>query len=403
MTDRRRIVATAALLSLLVCLAGCEPRGLQWQGWRLVRKPPPAPAGGGYEWRGGRWVRTPAVGASSQAGQIALIRQYIEQKDEGQAVKTAEKFLKENPDHELREDAIMLAGQAQFNRGLYYQAFELFEKQLDEFPNGRLADRALDREFKVGEKFLLGHKRIIKQVIRLPAESEGVEILERVTEHVPSSRMAERALLRIADHFFHKGDYERAAERYDQFLEVMPKSNRATYAMLRGAMATYRTYRGPQFNGTPLREAEQRFKRINQIYPVLAKREKIPQTLETIYSQRAERVFTTAEFYLRTNKTSSAAYYYRRTIDGFPQTPWAEQSVSALRQLGHDVAAPSRTKSKSAAKPPEWHLPPTTGAAGKTEPDPEKPNWHLPPKSHRPDEGKPAGDAATKPARIEKK
>ena len=367
MTTSRRIVAAAVFSSLLVCLPGGCGR-YERQGWRLVRKRPPAPTGDEHEWRGGRWVRTPTLGESGQAARITLIRQYIEAHDEGRAVKTAEKFLKDNPDHELREDALMLAGQAEFNRGLYYQAFEFFEKQLDEFPNGRLADRAIDREFKVGDKFLVGHKRIWKRVIRLPAESEGVEILERIAEHVPGSLMAQRALLRIADHFFHKGDHEQAAERYDQFLEVMPKSSRATYAMLRGAQATYRSYRGPQFDGTPLREAEQRFKRINEMYPPLAKREKIPELLDTIYGQKAERVFVTAEFYMRTNKPKSAAYYYRRTVDTFPDTRWAEQSRLALQGIGQDVVR-----------------------AASSEPPPEKPNWHLPPKP------------ASQPARIEEK
>lgn len=290
-------------------------------------------ARGGSEWKGGRWVRTPGATAGTAAGQIEQIRQYLEAGKERNAIKAAEEFLEKHSGHELREDAMMLAGQAEFNRGRYYQAYEWFERLLKEFPNGKLFERALDREYRVGDAFLNGSKRIVGKVFRLPATDEGVEILTRIAEHAPGSALAERALVRIPEFYYGKGKYAEAAERYDQFLEIFPKSKRAPYVMLQAARATYALYKGPRFDETPLLEALQRFTRFNELYPQAAKREKIPQVLERIRSQRAERLYAAADFYRRSSKPKSALFYYDQVIKDYPKTEWADRARQAKEQI----------------------------------------------------------------------
>ena len=296
-------------------------------------------AGGGSEWKAGRWVRTPSPAAGTPAGEIEQVRRYLDGGKERTAIKAAEKFLKKHPNHELREDAMMLAGQGELNRGRYYQAYEWFEKLLGEFPSGKLLERALDREYRVGDAFLNGKKRISAKVFRLPAEDEGVEILTRIAEHAPGSALAERALLRIPEHYFRKGKHAEAAERYDQFLEIFPKSKKAPYVMLQAARATHALYKGPSFDETPLLNALQRFRRFNELYPKAAQREKIPELIKSITEKQAERLFSTAEFYRRTSKPKPALFYYEQVIKEYPKTQWADRARRAKADLGRPKPA----------------------------------------------------------------
>lgn len=293
----------------------------------------------GSEWKDGRWVRTPSPAAGTAAGEVEQIRQYVGRGKEGTAVKAAEKFLKKHATGELREDAMMLAGQAEFNRGRYYQAFGWFEKLLKEFPNGKFFERALDREYRVGDAFLRGRKRIAGKVFRLPAADEGVEILTRIAEHSPGSALAEKALLRIPDYYYEKGKYTEAAERYDQFLKIFPKSKKSPYVMLQAARATYALYKGPRFDETPLLEALERFKRFSELYPQAAKREKIPELIERISNQQAERLYTTAAFYRRTSKPKSAVFYYDEIIKRYPKTEWADRARRAKAEMAKPKSA----------------------------------------------------------------
>jgi len=301
-----------------------------------------AEARAGHVFKDGKWVRTPEPVEGTAAGEIEMIRRLLEGRKHSKAIKASDKFLKKYPDNPLCEDAMMLAGQAEFDRGRYYQAFERFENQLGRFPAGKLAERALDREYRVGAAFLEGKKRIVGKVFRLSAIDTGIEILTRVAEHAPGTLLAEKALLRIPDYYFQKQKYTEAAERYDEFLEIFPKSKKAPYAALRAGRAAYAIYKGPKFDDTPLLEAQQRFKRFGELYPQAAKRENIPQLLKRIEEQQAERLFVTAEFYVRTSRARAARFYYRRVISRYSKTAWADMARESLQRIDRAQARPAR-------------------------------------------------------------
>jgi outer membrane assembly lipoprotein YfiO len=290
-----------------------------------------------WVFKDGRWVRAAKPDEGTPAGQIALIRRRIDDGKERKAISLAKKFLEQHPDSPLREEAMMLAGRAEFRREHYYQAYEWYEKQLDNYPNGEYFQRAINREYEIAEAFLGGAKRISLGIFRLPAKEEGLMILRRITEHAPATKLARRAQMRIADHHYDNRNWDEAVEAYDQYLELYPKSEGARQAMLRAAQARFDSYRGPRWDDTPLVEAETRFTQFLTAHPGPASRHGVRRTLDTIEVLRAEKLHHTARFYERVGRKSPAVFYYRKTIDRYPDTEWADAARGRLGKLGADV------------------------------------------------------------------
>jgi len=313
---------------------------------------------GDYVWKDGKWVPAAKPAEGTGAGELVILRGYVEQKERKKAVSAAKRFRKKYPGDPGREEATFLAGQAELDAKRYYQAYEWFEKQIDEHPNGRLLERALTREMAAAEAFLRGEKRIVGKIFRLPARDEGLEILRRIAEHAPGSIIAEKALLRIGEYHAGRGEHAEAAEAYDNYLQLFGKSRRAPEAMLKAARAMLASYKGVPYDETPLIEAEQRFKVIRSQYPATAKKARVETSLERITEIRAQRAWRTARFYARTGRPKAARFYYQQVIDRFPGSRWAAE---ARRALGGAAAAP-KPKPAPATRPAGGSRPTTLPA-----------------------------------------
>ena len=283
-------------------------------------------------WRDGQWVRQAKPAKGTAAGEVALLRQQMDRKKYGSVVRGAKRFLKRYRDERLREAALALAGDAELQRGRYWQAYGWYEKQLKEFPGGEAVDRALEREVEIGQAFLSGKKRHL-WILRLPAEGDGIEILQRIAEFSPGTPRAELALLTIADHYFDKRKWADAAGAYDSFLALHADSPRAGQAELRLAEALWASYRGAMWDETPLVEAEQRYKAFALQRPAAARRARVEEILAEIHSARAEAQYEVARFYARTRAAGAAAYYYRLVMRDYGDTDWAGRAQAALGKL----------------------------------------------------------------------
>jgi len=311
-------------------------------------------AGGEFIWKDGKWAPAPPPAEGTAAGELALVRRHLQHREHSQAVKAAERLLKRYSADPAREEAMLLAGQAELEAENFWQAYEWFEKQLDEFPGGMFLERALLREMDVAEAFLAGRKRVVAKVIRLPAKDEALKILQRVAEHVPGTELAERALLRIASYKYSQGEYTEAAEAYDNYLQLFPRSERSGQAMLQAARAMYAAFKGSPFDETPLIEAEQRLKAFAERYPAAADKEHTAELLSQVVSARAQKAFRTAEFYDRTGRHKAARFYYKQVAEQYARTPWGRR---ARQRAG---VPPPPTADEAAAGPPR---PPTTAPA----------------------------------------
>jgi outer membrane protein assembly factor BamD (BamD/ComL family) len=321
--------------------------------WTVWAAPP-----GEFVWQDGQWVQQPPPNPDTPEGQLAMIRRDIDLGRFSQAVDAAKEFLKTHPGDSLREQAYDLAGHAEMRRGLYWQAYEFYDKLLKEFPSGSMVNRAVDREAEIAKAFLAGKKRLVLGFLWLDATSEGIDILQKIPQFVPGTVRAENALLTVADWYYEKDKAREAADAYDAYLRLFPYAPRAAFAEFRAAESMRKAYRGPAFEDTTLIEALQRFKAFAEHRPAAAAETRVDQIIKSIRADLAAKQLWIAQFYVRTDHEDSAAYYYRFIITEYGDTSCAQQARADLAELKKaNVPRPRRPRG-STTQPAEGE--PTT-------------------------------------------
>lgn len=281
----------------------------------------------------GHLILMPVPAEGTPEGEIELIHAYIREREYGDAVSQVEKFLERYEGHAGREEAMMLAGDAEVADERYMQAFEWYEKQLDEFPAGRFSDRVLVKEFQIASAFLAGQKQVVWGFLWLGAEDEGIEILTRVAEHAPLSTLAEDALLMVGDYHYSKAGFGEAAEAYDDYMKLFPKSPRGAYAMFRAARAVLSMYRGAEHQDMPLVSANLRFRNFAENYPAAAEAMNVADILDRIAKLRTEKDYNTAKLYERLGRPQAARFYYLEATRRYGDNEWSDLAAEAVKRI----------------------------------------------------------------------
>ena len=284
------------------------------------------------------WSSQAVEPETTPAGELDQARSLLARGKPKQARRQLEDWTEHNPDHERYFEGIFLLGESWFECRNYYKAYEQYEVVVEN-TGGELFRAALRREKDVALAFLSGEKRIVWGFMRLPAEDEAIEILDRIWERVPGTSLGEEALLIKADHFFNTGDMLLAQDEYAHLAREYPAGRFLQPAMLRSAEAAEAAFPGIRFDDRPLLEADERYHQVQSAFPAYAEREKVAQRLEGIRQQRAEKDLDIARWYQRTQQPASAEFYYRLILRDWPDTLAAAEARKHLRSMGVDAEA----------------------------------------------------------------
>jgi TolA-binding protein len=280
----------------------------------------------------------PAADGATPVGELDAARKALADGRPADALKTLRKWVPENTAHERYLEGVYLLAESYFETKDFYKAYENYEVVVEN-SGGDLYRRALLREMDVARAFLSGEKRIVWRVLRLPAYDDGVQILDRVWERVPGTRLGEEALRMKADYFFAAGEMDTAQAEYAMLAQQYPAGRYAQQAALRSAEAADASFGGTPFDDKPLIEARERYERLEKEYPEFARVEDVEARLAGIRTQRAEKDLYVARWYERARRPDAAAYYYRVILRDWPGTLAAAEAQRRLRALGFEPPA----------------------------------------------------------------
>lgn len=281
------------------------------------------------------WVDQ-AIEPATPGGDLEQARSYLATGEASKALKLLKRWTEENGAHERYNEGMFLLGEAYFEAGDFYKAYESYDVCV-QGTSGDLFYRALKRQMDVARGFLAGQKRIVWRVLKLPAYDDGIQILDRVWEQVPGTRMGEEALKRKADYFFENGDMDLAQDEYANLAKQYPSGRFTRSAMLRSAEAANAAFPGIRFDDRALVEADERYRQVRTAFPDYAERENVDERLEGIRQQRAEKDLEVARWYEKTNQLGAAEYYFRLILKTWPDTVSAAEARSRLRAMGVEV------------------------------------------------------------------
>ena len=259
-------------------------------------------------------------------------RAYSEKKY-GSAAATFKKLIKKYPESDDRGEAMWLRAEALLARKDYYKAFEQYEDLVTQYAGSPHYREALEREIEIAEIYLGPTKRKVLGIPLLSGDSEAVEILRKVYEHQPTGDLADDVVLRIADHYWDKAQWQSAEDYYDKYCREYPNGEAARVAELRRGKCALERCRGPQYDTTSLRLARDRLDQFRMKFPDLAAKERVPEMLAEIHGMQAESLYRVADWYHRTGQPVAAAHYLEQVEEEYADTTWSAKAHALLERM----------------------------------------------------------------------
>ena len=243
------------------------------------------------------------------------------------------RWIQANRDAPDRDRGLFLLAEMYDQAGDKVRAFYHLDELMDYYPSSRLFYPSLEKQYAIAERFVGGYKQRFLGLPVLSTEDEGVEILFRIQERAPGSPVAERALLRTADHYYDDSQFDLAADAYAAYVRSYPRSPETPRVRLRQAFASLAQFRGLRFDATPVVDAKAQLEDVRAEFPDLAAEANVSDLLERVDGILAARVYQTADFYRRTNEPRAAVYNWRYLIENYPDTAEAERARRQLERM----------------------------------------------------------------------
>lgn len=237
--------------------------------------------------------------------------------------------------------AYLLRGDAYVAADREYTALYDYEALIRQYPQSEEFRTALEREFEIAKAYLNG-KRMKLMGMRIGSATDiGVELLIRIQERAPGSRLAEAAAIELADYYYRTREMKLARDAYDLYLLNHPNGPNRMKASQRRIYAEVARFKGPQYDAAGLLNARVLIRGFERQYPAEAERTGLNEGMVTrIDESLASQLLDAADWYVRQNDAPSARLTLRRLLLEHPESVAAEQARRMMRQRGWQADIP---------------------------------------------------------------
>jgi len=306
------------------------------------------PATQTWQFRDGAWVATGAEAAATQPASDPTLDRAEALLARGKFNAARDLLLAWERTHKTspeRDRALLLLADAFYQYGDRVKAFYYCDEVMDAYPDSRLYYPALEKQYQIADSFLNGFKLRFLGMPVFENHDQAIEMLYRIQQRAPGSPLAERSLLRTADHYYASAQYDLSGDAYAAFVRSYPRSPHVPVARLRSAYSALAQFRGLRYDATPILDARAQLADIARTYPELSREQNLPEVIDRIDTTFARKLYVTADFYRRTNEPRAAVYNYRYLIQQYPRTDEARRAEADLKQMPQwalETAAPGK-------------------------------------------------------------
>ena len=279
------------------------------------------------------WENTREIDPTTPQGQLAVARRTLAEGDFERAGHLANIWIEHNQTDPHLPDAYLIRGDALKAQESYYEALFDYEFVARGFPGSEAFVAALQREFEIARIFARGKKRKLWGMRILDATEEAEELLIRVQERLPGSRLAEQAAMELADFYYSRRQMNLAIDMYSIFIENYPDSRWLTKARVRLIGAHLATFKGPEFDISGLREARAKLTELQAIEPATAREISAEGIINRIDESNASKLLHNARWYWKTNDPIAAEMTIRRLIKKYPRSQSAIKGIKLMREI----------------------------------------------------------------------
>lgn len=249
------------------------------------------------------------------------------------------------PDSPLEEDALYMAGEANFFADRYQPSDDAYGLLLKKYPGTTRLDKVVNRRFAIARYWELKHAADPHWPVTpnftdktrpwFDTAGHAIKVYERIRLDDPTGPLADDATMATANFYFVNRRYEDADYFYGLLRSEFPKSEFQYPAHLLGLQAKLLKYQGPDYDGKPLEEAADLSKQLLAQFPTElgADRERIVKMQSEVRRGQAMREFALGEYYHRGEHYGASKMFFNNVARLYPDTELAKQSLARIEEV----------------------------------------------------------------------
>lgn len=289
--------------------------------------------GNGRTWRldeGQQWQELSKNRQDAYYYCVARIKQLVNAGRCSEVRSEFEKLQEDFPEVAGIELKSFMAAENLYCSNSFGKAIGAYRIFMETFPQSELFEAALEREYDIGTAYLRGRRKKILGLIRVRAYSDGIEIMEDITERAGDTPLGVKAQRAIAEHYEEHGQYEDAYAKWSVIHSRWPVGETGQDSLLGMARCKHAAFRGADYDASHLLSAVSYYERFQSRYPEAAKELGIAEKISQAKEQYAYTQFWTGRFYMRSGDVQAANIYFQMVVDNWPESAAAKMSRAAL-------------------------------------------------------------------------
>ena len=303
----------------------------------------------------GNWVPLRSDPLTPDQQRIVQARELLAENKPAAAKRILDAFIEEyqHTSNPLLASAYLYRGDALALDGDEYDALYDYEVVAKDFVATEEFPKAVERELQIGIRYVHGLKRKLWGLRWVDATDIGEELLIRVQERMPNSRLAERAAVELADYYYRVRDLPMASDAYEVLITNFPDSQHVPWARQRRIYANIGRFKGPNYDATGLRDAKVLIEEYEEVDPAAARRAGLSDALlARLDESMAAQMLEKARWYIRRGDAVSARFVLHRLVARHPQTVSAATGVRIIQENGWELQQEDPTPAEAPAAEP---------------------------------------------------
>jgi len=245
----------------------------------------------------------------------------------------------------LEQDALYMEGRSYFFAEDYPKAEDAFTRLVKEYPRTKYLDSTQKHRFEIAQYWVQYNQVAPASFASLNLSDNkrplndtggnGRRVLEKMRLDDPTGVLADDVTMAIANEAFQRGDFETAAETYEDLRLAYPDSKHQFEAHFLELKCCLEVYQGPEYSSEPIDRAEKLLKQITKQFTKQAgeRSEYLNEAYAEVRFEQAQRRWLQAEYRRKRGENKSARMYLQEILDGYADTPFGEQAQERLAGL----------------------------------------------------------------------
>ena len=245
----------------------------------------------------------------------------------------------------LEQDALYMEGRSYFFAEDYPKAEDAFTRLVKEYPRTKYLDSTQKHRFEVAQYWVHYNQVAPASFYNLnmadntrplnDTGGHGRRVLEKMRLDDPTGVLADDVTMALANEAFQRGDFETAAETYEDLRLTYPDSKHQFESHFLELRSLLEVYQGPEYSSEPMDRAEKLIKQIRRQFAQQAAEQGpyLDEAYAEVRFKQGERRWMQAEYRRMRGENKAARYYLQQIVDDYADTPFGDQAKQRLAEL----------------------------------------------------------------------